>query len=269
MEFLRNVTIGQYAPGNSFVHRLDPRTKILLLTVFIVQTFVLDSWWQLLFPFFFLLAIALVTKISFRYIIRGFKPVVPFILISLIFNCFLVPGKPLFSFLWFQITYEGLAFGTLMSMRLLLIVLATSLFTLTTSPVEITDGLERLLKWLSAVRLPVHEVAMMMSIALRFIPVLMEHLEKIVKAQMSRGADFEAKSFIERAKCFIPVLIPLFVQAFRTADDLAVAMESRCYHGGDGRTRMKVLKAGAGDLLAVAAVGLFCTGLSYGLGQFL
>ncbi len=284
MNFLKNITIGQYVPGTSLLHLLDPRTKIIILSLLILQCFLITNWMILLIPFLLVVFSSVLSSISFKYIMRGLKPIIPFVFITFFFNSFLTSGTPVFSYSFpskvligsaakadkektskpptLAVTVEGLAFGTLMSLRLLIIVLATSIFTLTTSSIEITDGLESLMRWGKYLKLPVHEIAMMMSIALRFIPTLMEHLEKIVKAQMSRGADFEAKSLIERAKCFIPVLIPLFVQAFKTADDLAVAMEARCYRGGEGRSRLKVLKPTWRDLFAVVFVGVFFIGLT-------
>jgi len=325
MNFLNNITVGQYVPGKSFVHLLDPRTKIVLLTLFIIQCFIISSWKPLLLSFVFVVICSFFSSISMKYILRGLKPIIPFVLITLIFNCFLTAGRPAVSYTFpstvtfnyseiakdkpqtkrpegaekgsfnpspnhpaasqhpstggefssargegikelspsppsLNITYEGIQFGLLMSLRLLIIVLATSLFTLTTSSIEITDGIESLMRWGKHIKLPVHEIAMMMSIALRFIPTLMEHLDKIVRAQMSRGADFEAKSLVEKAKCFIPVLVPLFVQAFKTADDLAIAMEARCYKGGEGRTRLKILKITWRDTIAVLFVVVFMTG---------
>lgn len=283
MNFLKNITVGQYVPGKSFLHTLDPRTKIVLISLFVIQCFIISNWNMLFIPFAFIILCSLLSSISIKYILRGLKPILPFVLITLFFNSFLTSGSPMVSYTFpstltfhsktsydkktdtkktpdtpktpsINITYEGIAFGLLMSLRLLIIVLATSLFTLTTSSIEITDGIESLMKWGKYIKLPVHEIAMMMSIALRFIPTLTEHLDKIVKAQMSRGADFEAKSLIERAKCFIPVLIPLFVQAFKTADDLATAMEARCYRGGEGRTRVKALKTTWRDAVAYLVV---------------
>ncbi|MDQ7823211.1 MAG: energy-coupling factor transporter transmembrane protein EcfT [Candidatus Eremiobacteraeota bacterium] len=258
MELMRNVTIGQYVPGSSALHRLDPRVKILLLMLMVLQIFLISQWWLIFLPFLFFLAVTAVSGLTFRYVLRGLRAVVMLVLITFLFNVFLTPGHPLWTFWCFTVTYEGFTFGLLMAMRLILIVLATSLLTLTTSPIQITDALEDLMKWGKPLRIPVHEVAMMMSIALRFIPTLMEQLEKIIKAQMARGADFERGSLIERVKSFIPILVPLFVQAFRHADELAVAMEARCYRGGEGRTRLRILKMGLNDFTAVALTGAFC-----------
>lgn len=264
MEFLRNVTIGQYVPGNSVIHRLDPRVKILLLLVFLVQIFMLqvERWWDSILPGIFLFVVLILSRLSIKFVMRGLRSVMILVLITFIFNIFFTEGTTLVSFSFIKITREGLAFGIIMSMRLIYVVLATSLLTLCTSPLQITDALESLMRWGRLFKLPVHEIAMMMSIALRFIPTLMEELERIIKAQMARGADFERGSLIRRVKSFVPVLVPLFVQAFKHADDLAVAMESRCYHGGEGRTRVRVLKMGGLDLLAVVIAGIFMIALT-------
>lgn len=284
MNFLKNITIGQYASGDSFLHRMDPRFKLVILLVMVIQCFLLDKWMLLIAPFMFFVAVSFLSGISFRFIMRGLKPVIPFILIAFICNSLLTPGHPVlmwkppfafsfstdisgpvpeFDFFMIAITAEGLDFGFFMSMRLIIVVLAASLFTLTTSPTEITDAIESLLRWGRPIGLPAHEIAMMMSIALRFIPTLTEHLERIVCAQMSRGADFEAKSIIEKAKCFIPVLIPLFVNAFKTAEDLSIAMEARCYRGGYGRTKLRAMKASWRDFASSAFVAVFCAALNY------
>lgn len=277
MNFLKNITIGQYIPADSFIHKLDPRTKILIVGLIIVQCFVINKWQFLVLPFLAVSICCFFAAIPWKFIFRGLKPVLPFVLITFVFNSFLTIGTPVISYKFpakviigtgapgekiihykFSVKKEGLEMGTLMGMRLLLIVLATSLFTLTTSSIEITDGIESLMAWGRCIKLPVHEIAMMMSIALRFIPTLLEHLEKIIKAQVSRGAGFEDKSIMKRAKSYIPVLIPLFVQAFRTADDLATAMEARGYHGGDGRSRLKTLKMHWQDTAVLTAVFCFC-----------
>jgi len=264
VEFLRNVTIGQYVPGNSVIHRLDPRVKILLLLVFLVQIFTLqiERWWESILPGLFLLLVLFLSRLSIIFVLRGLRSVMILVLITFMFNILFTEGTALVSFYFIRVTREGLAFGIIMSMRLIYVVLATSILTLCTSPLQITDALESLMRWGRIFKLPVHEIAMMMSIALRFIPTLMEELERIVKAQMARGADFERGSMIRRAKSFIPVLVPLFVQAFKHADDLAVAMESRCYHGGEGRTRIRVLKMAGLDLLAVVIAGIFMIALT-------
>jgi len=264
MEFLRNVTIGQYVPGNSVIHRLDPRVKIILLLIFPVQVFLLrtERWWDSLLPAVFLAVVTILSGLNIRFVLRGLRSVMILVLITFFFNILFTEGTTLVSWSFIRITREGLSFGMIMSMRLIYVVLATSLLTLCTSPLQITDALESLMRWGRIFRLPVHEIAMMMSIALRFIPTLMEELERIIKAQMARGADFERGSLMKRVRSFVPVLVPLFVQAFRHADDLAVAMESRCYHGGEGRTRVRILRMGALDLLAVVLTGAFLIALT-------
>ncbi len=252
-------------PGNSVIHRLDPRVKILLLLIFLVQIFLLrtERWWDSLLPGLFLIVVMILSRLNVKFVLRGLKSVMILVLITFIFNVFFAEGTTLVSFYFIRITREGLAFGIIMSMRLIYVVLATSLLTLCTSPLQITDALESLMRWGRLFRLPVHEIAMMMSIALRFIPTLMEELERIIKAQMARGADFEKGPLLVRVKSFVPVLVPLFVQAFKHADDLAVAMESRCYHGGEGRTRVRVLKMGGLDILAVMITGIFMITLTF------
>lgn len=263
MELLRNVTIGQYVPGDSPVHRLDPRVKMMLLTLLVVEIFLLQKWLDALIPGLFLLLVVVISRLPLGFVLRGLRSIFALVLITFVFNILFTAGTPLVSFGGITISQEGMSFGILMSLRLILIVFATSILTLSTSPIQITDGLESLMKWGKVIKLPVHEIAMMMSIALRFIPTLMEQLEKIIKAQMARGADFERGSLVKKVKSFIPVLVPLFVQAFKHADDLAVAMEARCYRGGEGRTRLKVLRVGAIDLCAVIITGIFCILLSW------
>jgi energy-coupling factor transport system permease protein len=259
VEFLRNVIIGQYVPGDSVIHRLDPRVKVVLVMILIMEILFVqpERIWCIFLPLIFLLLVVLLSRLPIAYVLRGLKSIVILILITFIFNILFTEGTPLYHIGFLAITREGLVFGVLMAMRLIIIVLSTSILTLCTSPIQITDALESLMKAGKLFKLPVHEIAMMMSIALRFIPTLMEQLEKIVKAQMARGADFEKGSLIKRARGFIPILIPLFVQAFKHADDLAIAMEARCYRGGEGRTRLKVLKAGINDLVAVIISGAF------------
>jgi energy-coupling factor transport system permease protein len=264
VEFLRNVIIGQYVPGDSLIHRLDPRVKIVLAMLLIIEILFVqpERLWCIFLPLAFLLIVVVLSRLSVSYILRGLKSVVILVFITFLFNIFFTEGTPLYRLWFLTITREGLIFGVLMAMRLIIIVLATSILTLSTSPIQITDALENLMKGGKIFKLPVHEIAMMMSIALRFIPTLMEQLEKIIKAQMARGADFEKGSLMRRARSFIPILIPLFVQAFKHADDLAIAMEARCYRGGEGRTRLKILKAGLNDLVAVIIAGAFFVALA-------
>ena len=250
---IRDITIGQYFPGQSAIHRMDPRTKIILSILYIVMLFVADNMWGLLLGVLFGFAAYLISRIPVSMIWKSMKPVVPIVIFTAVLNLFLSTGDPLWQWKFLKITKEGIETAVFMSVRILCLIAGTSLLTYTTSPIALTDGIERLLSPLKKIKLPVHELAMMMTIALRFIPTLIEEADKIMKAQMARGADFESGNLIKRAKNMIPILVPLFVSAFRRADELAMAMESRCYHGGEGRTRMNVLKFGRGDGVAAAA----------------
>lgn len=252
---LENITLGQYLPGNSFLHRLDPRAKILLTVLLITAVFLAGSWIGYLGLFLFVGGAAALTRLNFKYVIKGVKPIFYIVLLTFFINLFFNGGQTtLVEWRFIRITREGLKSATFMAMRLILLVLGTQLLTLTTSPIALTDGLERLLNPLRRIGFPAHELAMMMSIALRFIPTLMEETDKIMKAQTARGADFESGNLIQRAKALLPLLVPLFVSAFRRADELAMAMEARCYRGGDGRTRMKVLKMTKADGIAAACM---------------
>ena len=245
------ITLGQYLPGNTVVHRLDPRTKILLMIAYIVMVFLVQSLPAFLIPLLFVVAAILLANVPIRYVLSSIKPMRGLLIFMFILNVLFYAGETvLFQFWIIKITKEALLSAVFLTLRLLLLVSGTSLLTLTTSPIELTDGLERLLMPLSVLKFPAHEIAMMMTIALRFIPVLMEEVERIQKAQMSRGVDFSSGGLISRVKSLIPILIPLFVSAFRRADELAVAMESRCYHGGTGRTRMHQLKMKNIDYIA-------------------
>ena len=252
---LDNITLGQYLPGNSFLHQMDPRAKILLTVLLIAAVFTANTWIGYAALFLFVGGVAHFSKLNVKYVVKGVKPIFYIILLTFIINLFFNGGTTVLAEWGFiRITKEGLINAVYMAMRLLLLVLATQLLTLTTSPIALTDGLERLLKPFAKIGFPAHELAMMMSIALRFIPTLMEETDKIMKAQMARGADFESGNLLNRAKAMLPLLVPLFVSAFRRADELAMAMEARCYRGGDNRTRMKVLKFARVDALATAAV---------------
>ncbi len=252
---LENITLGQYIPGSSPLHRMDPRAKILMTIALIVAVFLADSFIGYAVMFMFIGGAAAISKISPRYIVKGLKPILYIILLTFFINLFFNGGETvLFSWWVIRVTAEGLRAATFMALRLVLLVCATQLLTLTTSPIALTDGLERLLKPLSKIGFPAHELAMMMSIALRFIPTLMRETDKIMKAQMARGADFESGNLVGRAKAMLPLLVPLFVSAFRRADELALAMEARCYRGGENRTRMKVLKYSRLDAIAALAV---------------
>lgn len=247
------LTIGQFIPGDSLAHRLDPRTKIGIVLIFIVVLFMAQGVvpWIVLTAFTILASVA--SQTPPQMILRGLKPVAFIIILTVSLNMFMTRGAPLFRIGPLVATREGLAFGALMGFRIVLLIAFSSLLTVTTSPIALTDGLEALLKPFSRIGVPAHELAMMMSIALRFIPTLLEEADKIMKAQMARGADFETGNFLQRARSLVPLLVPLFVSAFRRADELAMAMEARCYRGGQGRTRLKQLKAVRRDYLALAA----------------
>lgn len=255
---LKDITLGQFFPGNSFIHRLDPRTKILCIIAYIVIVFCIDSFVGYGAVLVFTLICIFSSKIPFSYVIKGVKPILIFVVITALFNLFLTNGEVLWTWEFLKITREGVNLAIAMVLRLLFLVLGTSLLTLTTSPIALTDGIEHLLSPFRRIGVPAHELAMMMTIALRFVPTLLEETEKIIKAQTARGADFESGNIIRRAKAMIPILIPLFVSAFRRADDLAVAMECRCYQGGENRTRFRALKMSWFDLGGWLAVLLLC-----------
>lgn len=256
---LKDITIGQYFPGSSALHRLDPRMKIVLTLAYVVLLFLANNLWGLLVGIGFVVVAYAVSRIPPRMITKSLKPVIPIILFTAILNMFFIEGEPLFQWWIITLTREGLKMAILMAIRIICLIAGTSLLTYTTSPIALTDGIERLMRPLKKLKFPVHELAMMMTIALRFIPTLIEETDKIMNAQKARGADMESGGLMQRAKALIPILIPLFVSAFRRADDLAIAMECRCYRGGDGRTRMKQLKMSAVDFFCAAFVAL-CVG---------
>ena len=229
-------------PADSVLHRLDPRVKLIGTIVYIVSLFLFDSFIGYLLAGAFLFGVIKLSKVPFRYIMKGLKAVLFLLLFTVVFNIFLTPGEAIFSWKFITITKEGLRVAAFMAIRLVFLILGSSLMTFTTTPNQLTDGLESLLGPFKRIHMPVHEIAMMMSIALRFIPILLEETDKIMKAQQARGADFESGNLIHRAKAMVPILVPLFVSAFRRAGDLAMAMEARCYHGGEGRTKMKPLQ---------------------------
>jgi len=247
---LRDITLGQYYHADSIIHRLDPRTKIVGTFVFIISLFLFRSFLTTLVAAVFLVSMIRLSKVPFSYMVRGMKSIILILLVTVLFNLFLTPGIPVLTVWKFTITDEGIKISLFTAIRLVFLIIGSSLMTLTTTPNNLTDGLESLMSPLKVFKMPVHEVAMMMSIALRFIPILMEETDKIMKAQEARGADFESGNVIERAKALIPILVPLFVSAFRRANDLAMAMEARCYRGGEGRTKMKPLLYGRGDYVA-------------------
>lgn len=254
---IKDILLGQYFPGNSILHRLDPRTKIICLMLFITGVFVAKSY----------LAYAILTGVTFllitlsavplRLVVKSLKPLWVIMLITLLIHLLTTPGNVVYSIGVVVITREGIEQGVTMTARLVLLIAMSSLLTFTTSPISLTDGVESLLRPFKRLGVPAHEMAMMMTIALRFIPILLEETERIMKAQMSRGADFSHGNLVRRAKNLIPLLVPLFISAFRRADELATAMEARCYQGGDNRTRMKILRVSTGDWIALlAAAGL-------------
>ena len=238
---LKDITIGQYYQADSLLHRLDPRTKIIGTLIFILSLFLADSPLAYLLAAVFLTISVLLSQVPVKFVLRGMKAIFILLLITVVFNLFLTPGKTVVSFWVFTITDQGIRTATMMGIRLIFLIIGSSVMTLTTTPSRLTDGLESLLGPMKKIGVPVHEIAMMMAIALRFIPILMEETDKIMKAQMARGASFDQGKIIERAKSMVPLLVPLFISAFRRANDLAMAMEARCYHGGEGRTKMKPL----------------------------
>ena len=247
---IRDITIGQYYPIDSILHRMDPRTKLFGTMIFILSLFLVNNIFGYLAAMIFLAAAVKLSKVPFSYMVRGLKAIVFLLLISVSFNLFLTDGTPIVKIGFLKITWEGLETAAFMALRLILLVIGSSVMTLTTTPNALTDGLERSLGFLNKIKVPVHEISMMMSIALRFIPILIEETDKIMKAQMARGADFESGNLIQKAKAMVPLLVPLFISAFRRATDLAMAMEARCYHGGEGRTKMKPLQYSRRDYLA-------------------
>ncbi len=254
---LSDITIGQYFPGNSAVHRLDPRFKIIITGIFIAMIFSASSYIGLFFGLVFMMISYKTSKIPWKLMSKSLKPLLPVIIITAILNIFFIGGESVFHVWKINITDEGINTTLFMIIRLIALIAGSSLLTYTTSPIVLTDAIEQLLKPLSKLHLPVHELAMMMTIALRFIPTLIEETEKIMSAQKARGADMESGNLMHRIKALIPILIPLFVSAFRRAEELALAMECRCYKGGDGRTKLKVLKSGGADYAAVCMSLIF------------
>lgn len=247
---LRDITIGQYYPTSSSIHRLDPRVKILITFTYITALFIVKHFIAYSFIVAFLATAILLSKVPFKYMIKGLKPLFLIILFTFSINMFMTKGEVIYQIGPLDITKEGVMQAVFMGTRLILLIIGTSLLTLTTSPIQLTDGIEKLLNPFKKIGVPAHELAMMMTIALRFIPTLLEETDKIMKAQMARGADFESGNILNRAKSLVPLLVPLFVSAFRRADELAMAMEARCYRGGDNRTRMKELSLHGRDFIA-------------------
>lgn len=247
---IRDITIGQYYPFDSLIHKLDPRTKLVGTLMFIISVFVFHTFWGYLVATLFLGSVILISKVPVKFIFKGLKAIFVLLLFTIVFNIILTPGEVLWRWGFIKVTKEGLVLAGRMAIRLIYLVIGSSIMTLTTTPNQLTDGLERQLRPLNKIHVPVHEIAMMMSIALRFIPILLEETDKIMKAQIARGADFENGNLIQKAKNMVPLLVPLFISAFRRANDLAMAMEARCYHGGDDRTQMKPLKYAGRDYAA-------------------
>ena len=267
---LKDITLGQYFPGQSIIHRLDPRTKLIMLVVYIVALFLAESWVSYGLMFLFLVTVIGMSTIPPKSILRGMKPLVMILIFTAVLNIFFSQGETVLVSFWkLTITLEGLLRAVQMMVRILMLVSGTFLLTYTTSPIALTDALESLLGPLKVIHVPVHELSMMMCIALRFIPTLIEETDKIMSAQRSRGADFENGSLMERVKALIPILVPLFISAFRRADELATAMECRCYHGGEGRTKMKLLRYGRNDyiafLLGIVLLAVIFTLVHFGL----
>lgn len=251
---LRDITLGQYYPAGSAIHKLDPRVKLFGTLIYIISLFTARGIPAFALAIISLIVVIRISKVPFSYMVKGLRAIVIIMLFAAVFNLFLTPGTELVSFWIFTITYEGLKNAVMMMVRLVFLIIGTSLMTLTTTPNQLTDGLEKALRPLQVIKVPVHEIAMMMSIALRFIPILVEETDKIMKAQMARGANFEKGNLIQKAKNMIPLLVPLFVSAFRRANDLAMAMEARCYHGGEGRTKMKPLRYQRRDVIAYVVI---------------
>lgn len=251
---IKDITIGQYYPEDSLIHRLDPRVKLFGTLIYIISLFIFKNVAGFILITFCLAAVIRLCRVPLSFMLRGLRSIVLLLIIAGLFNLILTPGVPVFKFGFIRITKLGIINAVLMTIRMIYLIIGSSVMTLTTTPNALTDGMERGLGPLSRVGVPVHEISMMMSIALRFIPILIEETDKIMKAQMARGADFESGGLIRRAKAMIPLLVPLFVSAFRRASDLALAMEARCYHGGEGRTKMKPLVYSSADRMAYAAI---------------
>ena len=259
---LKDITLGQFFPGNSIIHRLDPRTKLVMLVVYIVALFTAAGWIGYMAMFGFLAFCIAISRIPLKSILRGMKPMVVILLFTAVLNLFMTKGERVLVQFWvITVTVEGVIRAAQMLIRILMLVTGTFLLTYTTSPIALTDGLESLLSPLKKLRLPVHELAMMMCIALRFIPTLIEETDKIMSAQKARGADFETGNLLHRAKALVPILVPLFVGAFRRADELATAMECRCYHGGEGRTKLKQLRYRASDGISALVFAVVLAGI--------
>lgn len=258
---LKDITLGQYYQCESAIHKLDPRSKLICIFVYIISLFLFKTPYIYILAILFLTLIISTSRVPLRFILRGMKPIVFLLIFTVVLNMFLTPGEAFINVWKLTITKEGFQNAILMGLRLILLIIGSSVLTLTTTPSQLTDGLESIFKPLKIVKVPVHEMAMMMSIALRFIPILVEETDKIMKAQLARCADFESGNIIKRMKSLVPVLIPLFVSAFRRANDLALAMEARCYCGGAGRTKMKPLKYKMSDFVAYTVSIIYLAGI--------
>lgn len=254
---LREITLGQYYQTQSVLHKMDSRVKLVATLVYIVSLFVVNNFWGYLLAAAFLALCIILSHVPFRFMIKGMKSILFLMLFAVVLNLFLTPGEPVIRIWKLKITDAGILLAAKMAIRLTLLIIGSSLMTLTTTPNHLTDGLESLLSPLKRVKVPVHEVAMMMSIALRFIPILLEETDKIMKAQIARGADFDSGNLLQKAKAMVPLLVPLFIAAFRRANDLAMAMEARCYRGGEGRTKMKPLIYRRRDYIAYGVVFVY------------
>lgn len=257
---LRDITLGQYYQTESVIHRLDPRVKLAGTVIFIISLFCFDKGWGYILAAVFLTAVIKLSGVPFKYMVKGMRSILFILMLTVVFNLFLTPGEVLVSFWKLQITKEGVKIAVFMIIRLAMLLMGSSVMTLTTTPNNLTDGMEKAMRPLKVLHLPVHEIAMMMSIALRFIPILMEETDKIMKAQLARGADFESGNIIKKAKAMVPLLVPLFISAFRRANDLAMAMEARCYRGDKGRTKMKPLIYKKRDYIAYLILFIYLAG---------
>ena len=260
---LRDITLGQYYSSDSLIHRLDARVKIIATILFIIELFLVKTFTGFAVCAGALALVVIISGVPLRFILRGLKPVLLILLFTFLLNIFMIPGTVIWELGFIQVTIEGLKLAAFMSIRLILLIIGSSMLTLTTTPLQLTDGLEMLFTPLRLIKVPTHELAMTMSIALRFIPTLLEETDKIMKAQQARGADFESGNFIRRAKALVPVLLPLFISAFRIAQDLSFAMEARCYRGGIGRTRMHKMKFGPADYAALLLMIAFFAAVIY------
>ena len=254
---IRDITLGQYFPGESWIHKLDARVKIIATLLYIIELFIVDNFLGFLIAAVVLGILIAISKVPLSFIIRGLKPILILLMFTFALNIFMVNGEVIWSWGFLHITKEGIQTAVFMAVRLILLIIGSSMLTLCTRPLSLTDGIERLLSPFKKIGLPAHEIAMMMTIALRFIPTLLDETDKIMKAQQARGADFESGSLIQRAKSLIPILVPLFVSAFRIAQELAMAMEARCYWGGDNRTRMNEMKMQSRDFVACGLQAMF------------